>query len=139
MQVFIAVVVFRALNASVFARPGGGVHTGVRSAAGVQLLCSRRAAAVQLSGCLVVEEVGSKFSVALRPQGRPGRPPRLSHSSRGLLAEQFKFRRCCFTSTETVRTIKDGEPRTSTSTLTQPLSSEGGYTNVYPLQLHSVA
>ena len=30
---------------------------------------------------------------------------------------------CCFTSTETVRTIRDGEPRTSTSTFTQLLNS----------------
>ena len=30
---------------------------------------------------------------------------------------------CCFTSSETVRTIREGEPRTSTSTLTQILSS----------------
>ena len=31
---------------------------------------------------------------------------------------------CCFTSTETIRTIRDGEPRTATSTFTQLLSSE---------------
>ena len=31
---------------------------------------------------------------------------------------------CCFTSTETVRTIRDGEPRTSTSTFTQLLNSD---------------
>ena len=31
---------------------------------------------------------------------------------------------CCFTSTETVMTIGDGEPRTSTSTFTQLLSFE---------------
>ena len=30
---------------------------------------------------------------------------------------------CCFTSAETSRTIKDGEPRTATSTFTQLLSS----------------
>ena len=30
---------------------------------------------------------------------------------------------CCFTSTETIRTIRDGEPRTATSTFTQLLSS----------------
>ena len=30
----------------------------------------------------------------------------------------------CFTSTETIRTIKDGEPCTATSTCTQLLSSE---------------
>ena len=33
---------------------------------------------------------------------------------------------CCFTSTETIRTIRDGEPRTATSTFTQLLSSERG-------------
>ena len=31
---------------------------------------------------------------------------------------------CCFTSTETLRTIRDGEPRTATSTFTQLLSSD---------------
>ena len=31
---------------------------------------------------------------------------------------------CCFTSTETVRTVTDGEPRSATSSLTQLLSSE---------------
>ena len=31
---------------------------------------------------------------------------------------------CCFTSTETIRTIKDWEPRTATSTLSQFLSFE---------------
>ena len=31
---------------------------------------------------------------------------------------------CCFTSTETIRLIKDGEPRTATSTFTQLLSSD---------------
>ena len=33
------------------------------------------------------------------------------------------FVQCSFTSTETIRTIRDGEPRTSTSTFTQLLSS----------------
>ena len=31
---------------------------------------------------------------------------------------------CCFTSTETIRLIRDGEPRTATSTFTQLLSSD---------------
>ena len=31
---------------------------------------------------------------------------------------------CCFTSTETIRTIRDGEPRSATSTFTQLLSSD---------------
>ena len=38
----------------------------------------------------------------------------------GLLG-QFQY---CFTSTETVRTIWDGEPRTATSTFTRLLSSD---------------
>ena len=33
---------------------------------------------------------------------------------------------CCLTSTETIRTIRDGDPRTATSTFTQLLSSEQG-------------
>ena len=32
---------------------------------------------------------------------------------------------CCFMSIETIRTIRDGEPRTATLTFTQPLSSGG--------------
>ena len=35
----------------------------------------------------------------------------------------FRFQ-CCFTSTETIRLIGDGEARTATSTFTQPLSSD---------------
>ena len=34
---------------------------------------------------------------------------------------------CCFTSTETTRIIRDGEPRTATSTFTQLLSSESSW------------
>ena len=36
---------------------------------------------------------------------------------------------CCFTSTETIRTIRDGEPRTATSSLTQLLSSDEYFGN----------
>ena len=65
-----------------------------------------------------------KFSVAWRPQrhhglfgtGSPGRPPRLSHSP-GVPVQ------CCFTSTETIRLIRDGLLRTATSTFTQLMSS----------------
>ena len=69
------------------------------------------------------------FNVALRLQkpqdvlgtGSPGRPPRLSHSCWALtVCVHVQF---YFTSTETVRTIRDGEPRTATSTFTQLLSS----------------
>ena len=58
--------------------------------------------------------------------GSAGRPPRLSHSS-GALRERERERerefQCCFSSTETIRIIRDGEPRTSTSTFTQLLNS----------------
>ena len=62
--------------------------------------------------------ISAFFDVSLRPQrqygllktGSPGRPPWV------LLLEWLK---CVFTSTETVRTIKDGQPRTA------PLSSVG--------------
>ena len=54
--------------------------------------------------------------------GSPGRPPRLSHSSWALNAVLLS--KCCFTPTKTTRTIRDGGPRTFTSTCTQPLSSE---------------
>ena len=39
------------------------------------------------------------------------------------LSFRFSFK-CCFTSTETTRLIRDGEPRTTTSTFTQLLSSD---------------
>ena len=35
------------------------------------------------------------------------------------------FFKCCFTSRETISLIRDGEPRTATSTLTQLLNSAG--------------
>ena len=43
--------------------------------------------------------------------------------SRLTLAGTF-FLKCCFTSTETMRTIRDGEPRAATSTFTQLLRSD---------------
>ena len=43
---------------------------------------------------------------------RPGRPPRLSHSSWALMLLSVQ---CCFTSTETVRTSRDKDHRTATS------------------------
>ena len=58
------------------------------------------------------------FSVVLRPQ-RPyrllGTEPRvhlLFHTAPGLCRPVFIFQ-CCFTSTDTTRTIRDGLPRTS--------------------------
>ena len=50
--------------------------------------------------------------------GSPRRPPRLSHSSWALKVRQVQ---CRFTSTETIRTIGDGEPRTGTSTFAPEL------------------
>ena len=41
----------------------------------------------------------------------------------------FSFQ-CCFTSTEIVRTVRDGEPRTATSIFTQLLNSDGDKFNV---------
>ena len=67
----------------------------------------------------------------------PGRPPRLLHSSWTMtirdvhldfytapeLSLSVFFFKWCFTSTETIRTVMDGDPRTATSTFTQLLSS----------------
>ena len=50
----------------------------------------------------------------------PGRPPRLSHSSFAL-RKQHLLLSLCFTSTETIRLIRDGEPTRATSTFTQLL------------------
>ena len=47
----------------------------------------------------------------------------LTSGGRSLLLSFFKVQ-CCVTSTETIRTIRDGVLRTATSTLTQLLSSE---------------
>ena len=51
---------------------------------------------------------------------------KVSVSSLSLLRRSCSVQ-CCFTSTETIRTIRDGEPRTSTSTLTHLLSSVALY------------
>ena len=73
--------------------------------------------------------------------GSPGRPPWLSHSfklwvfiipnsmfiipnSMFIIPNSMFIIQCCFTSTATVQTLRDGEPRTATSTFTQLLSSE---------------
>ena len=50
----------------------------------------------------------------------------LNSSRSQLFAENthyFFFLKCCVTSTETIRTVRDGEPRTATSTFIQLLSS----------------
>ena len=48
----------------------------------------------------------------------------MSTSNSTQLLSSDAFSQCCLTSTETVRTTRDREPRTSTSTFTQFLSSE---------------
>ena len=42
---------------------------------------------------------------------------------------------CCSTSTETERTIKDGKPRTATSTFTRLLSTDSGFLSCSPFNL----
>ena len=49
------------------------------------------------------------------------------------IVSDFSFLRCCLTSTETVRIIRDGEFRTATSTFTQLLSSGGCLPRPFPL------
>ena len=39
---------------------------------------------------------------------------------------------CCFTSTETVKTIRDGEPRTATSAFSQLLSTASSHADAQP-------
>ena len=66
---------------------------------------------------------GCRYRSMQRPYGllgtgSPGRPPRLSHSSLRFFYFPFFpffsfFFSWCFASTETVRTIRDGEPRTA--------------------------
>ena len=46
-----------------------------------------------------------------------------AHFSRSIKNLQGSVQ-CCFTSTETIRAFRDGEPRTATSTFTQLLSSD---------------
>ena len=67
--------------------------------------------------------LNSFFSVALRsqrPYGISGTKRPSTSTFTQLLTSVLQ---CCFTSTETLRTIRDGEPRTSTSTFTQLLNS----------------
>ena len=66
---------------------------------------------------LIKSEDHSMCGLAVTSQGNPAE--NMSDSSHFHRQVQ-----CCFTSTETIRTIRDGEPRTATSTFTQLLSSE---------------
>ena len=65
------------------------------------------------------------FNVALRPQ----RPYRLTRTSTSTFTKPLSSADlwvqvlCCFTSTETTKTVRDVEPWTATSTFTMPLSS----------------
>ena len=79
------------------------------------------------------------FSVTLRPQrpygllgtGSSGRPP----LSPWVMLQAVHVQ-CYFTSTETIRTIRDGEPRTATSTFTQLLNSLAGNSSSVLLYIH---
>ena len=51
--------------------------------------------------------------------------------------QQLLLHRSCLTSAETIRTIRDGEPRTATSTLTQLLTSVGYTVRSVLLYFHS--
>ena len=78
----------------------------------------------RVSVCTATRQHKFEFNAALRPQkpygilgtGSPGRPPRLSHSS-----AEDSWVQCCITSTETLRTIGDGE---RTSIFTQFMNSD---------------
>ena len=69
-----------------------------------------------------------QFSVALRPQrpygllGTGAQDVHLDFHTPSVLCSVSAVQ-CCFTSTETVRTVRDGEPGTSTSTFTHLLYS----------------
>ena len=67
-------------------------------------------------------------SMLLLVQGlavRDGEPRTATSTSTQLLSCNMSGSvQCCFTSTETIRTIREGEPRTSTSTFTQLLGSD---------------
>ena len=92
--------------------------------------------------CLSATKTSCQHSsiVALRPQRpyellvHPGRPLRLSHSSWALWMFNVQ---CCFMSTETVRTIRDWEPRTSTSTFTISFWALSQHTAQIPFLLPS--
>ena len=91
---------------------------------------------VQVQCCFM-----SIMTVEIIRDGEPRTPPRPSHSSWALILSSllflFIFQRalvgvsfyhvqvqCCLTSTETVGTVRDWEPRTTTSTFTQLMSSD---------------
>ena len=62
-------------------------------------------------------------------QGREAQDGHLDfYTDPELCWQAFEFSLCCFTSTETIRAIGDGKPRTATSTFTQlPSSDVYGY------------
>ena len=71
------------------------------------------------------------FYVALRPQrpsgllGTGGHLWHLVFPTAPVLGMSTSSVQCCFTSTEAIRTLRDGEPSSSISTFTQLLRSEG--------------
>ena len=94
--------------------------------------------ALWASSCLTVTDRVSTFSrggpntaSVFHPRTQKFRSPPLRTQccqwfSEGLSVKApFTSVQCCFTSTETIRSIRDGEPRTATSTFTQFLSSAG--------------
>ena len=77
--------------------------------------------------CRALKHVRISMAYTTAVQGAtvtlPGSSTRpAGHSERDLQGQV----RCCFTSTETTRTVRDGEPRTATSAFTQLLSSQRG-------------
>ena len=60
-------------------------------------------------------------------EGRAAQDGHLDFHTAPELWMDCSFVQCCFTSTETIRTIGDGEPRTATSTFTQLLGSALNY------------
>ena len=70
-------------------------------------------------------DTGFSYVIGYGDQGWPQRPHHRSRSVTGF-ALPFLYSasiQCCSTSTENIRTVRDGEPRTSTSTFSQLLSS----------------
>ena len=69
---------------------------------------------------------------------RDGEPRMVTQTFTLLLRYCDATVQCCFTSTETIRTVRDGEPRTATSAFAQFLSSdiESGSSSSMLLYVH---
>ena len=68
---------------------------------------------------------------------RTSRPPRYFTGVKFYADSTEVHVQSCFTSTETISTIRDGEPRTATSTFTQVLNSDPLETKVILMRLNS--